>query len=155
MAKTYRERLREEAARILGFPAAEENGGEVKEPQLVRVGYVPYIYEMERPDGTLFRFNLLGQFTNKEFTKEYVAVRDVDDPDEENIILIPCHEGEDGMAVFENFESQEEYEEAEERFYELFNDELYGPGPEYDGIEREDQGIHWDRPEDDGDIDYE
>jgi hypothetical protein len=75
---------------------------------------------IDMPDGTSKKYEMMGLFVADVF--QYMALSPLD-PDDTDIVLLPCEEGPDGEAVFRDFYSDEEYETAAAAFDRLFNDD--------------------------------
>ena len=86
----------------------------------VRYSWDPEIFTMEGPDGTEFRFFVLGIFTSEDGTRQFMALHRTDDPDEKSVVLAPFVEGENGEVRFTDFADEEDYRQITERFIELF-----------------------------------
>jgi uncharacterized protein YrzB (UPF0473 family) len=75
---------------------------------------------METPDGLEKVYEVMGLFTADVF--QYIALAPMD-PEDMDIVILPCEEGAEGEMVFRDFYSDEEYETAQEAFDRLFNDD--------------------------------
>ncbi len=106
-------------------PLPDEDGNIEDKPGDVRHVYVPEIFAVEGPGGEEMRFEIYGMFTNPERTRQYMVIHPVGAPADE-AILTPYGGDEEGMLEFLDFESDEEYEAAEQRFHELFRGDIYG-----------------------------
>lgn len=106
-------------------PMPDDDGNMDDQPGDVRHVYVPEIFTLTSPDGREMNFEIFGMFTNPERTRQYMVLHEVGTPADEAFIS-PYGEGEEGLLEFTDFESEEEYEAAEERFRELFRGDIYG-----------------------------
>lgn len=73
--------------------------------------------EMELPDGSRGSFEVVSVFKANQ-DKLYMALHRVDDSDESSVIITPITESDNGEVQFGDFESEEEYNNAENAFYE-------------------------------------
>ncbi len=84
--------------------------------------FVPQEYNMTYPDGSVVPFTIMAEFTSEDYTREYMVVQKTADAKEGIISIIPFTGGPEGEVVFRDFEGEEEYEAACERFHALFLD---------------------------------
>ena len=108
-------------------PIPDENGYTDDAPGDVRQVYVPQVFRAVAPDGSEMRFEVLGLFANEDRTRQYLILHGEGAPADEAFIT-PFGEDGEGMVELLDFESDEEYEAAEERFQELFRSDIYGDG---------------------------